>query len=100
METGLHEMAPGVYGVLTPSRFRRTIRDLARSAASAALLLFLVYCVSVAWDVLTDLGTVKLIDVRKAFEVVTVRDAILCVVGYRIAKDVLRALVARRQPQR
>jgi hypothetical protein len=65
-------------------------------ASTVALLVVFGYCMSVAWDVLHDLGRVSLADLTQALRVVSVRDAILCVVGYRVGRELLVALLQRR----
>lgn len=77
---------------------RQSWRTAARSVSTLALLALLAYCISVAWDVLQQLSAVRLLDVTDALRVVSVRDAILCVLGWKIAKELLRALVAVRRP--
>ncbi|MCW5891747.1 MAG: hypothetical protein KIT14_14535 [bacterium] len=75
---------------------RRPWRAAARVATTVGLLVLLGYCVSVAWNVLEQLAAVRLLDVSDALRVVSVRDALLCLVGYKIAKELLRALLAAR----
>ena len=68
------------------------IRRGARVAVVVALLALLFYCGQTAWAVLAELGRVKLSDVKRALDVVSVRDAILCLVGVAIGRELLRAL--------
>ena len=46
---------------------------------------------------LQGLGRVSVADVAQALRVVTVRDAILCVVGYRIGRELLTAMLHTRR---
>ena len=73
------------------------LKDVARIGAVLALLAVLAYCLHTAWDVLGRLGTVKLAECSHALEVVTVRDGVLCVVGYRIGIELLRAVTRLRR---
>lgn len=75
-------------------------RAAARFATTTLLLALLAYCVTVGWEVLQQLRAVRLLDLTDALRVVSVRDAILCVLGWKIAKELLRALIAVRQPPR
>lgn len=71
---------------------RDAIRKGARVVVVVALLALLLYCCQTAWAVLTELGHVKLSDVKRALDVVSVRDAILCLVGLAIGRELLRAV--------
>ena len=46
---------------------------------------------------LQDLGRVSVADVAQALRVVSVRDAILCMVGYRIGRELLVTLLQTRR---
>jgi hypothetical protein len=72
------------------------MRDAMRYAVVAALL---AHCLHTAWGVLGELGRVKLADCKNALTVVSVRDLVLCVVGYRIGSELVRAVVRARQSQ-
>jgi len=54
------------------------------------------YCMKTAWEVLQDLGRVSLADMAQALRVVSVRDAILCIVGMRVGRELVTALLQRR----
>jgi hypothetical protein len=84
------------YIVVEPAE-RDLVRRGARIAAAVAVLVAFAYCASIAWDVLQDLARVSLADVMQALRVVSVRDAILCVVGYRIGRELLVAIVRHRR---
>src|SRR5262245_19611903 len=71
-------------------------RDLRRAAVGAALVVLRGYCLTTAWTVLGQLGMVKLADCRHAFDAVSVRDAVLCILGYKIGIEFLRAVTRRR----
>lgn len=70
-------------------------RRALRVAAAAGLLVVFGYCAATAWNVLGDLARVSLADVAQALRVVSVRDAILCLVGYRVGRELLGTLVQR-----
>jgi hypothetical protein len=85
------------YIVVEPARGRDLIRKTARAATTACVLILFGYCLRTAWDVLQGLGRVSVADVAQALRVVSVRDAILCVVGYRIGRELLTALLHTRR---
>jgi hypothetical protein len=85
------------YIVIEPARGRDLLRRIARSVATAGVLILFGYCLRTAWDVLQGLGRVSVADVAQALRVVTVRDAILCVVGYRIGRELLTAMLQTRR---
>jgi hypothetical protein len=85
------------YIVIEPTRGRDLVRRTARAAATAGVLILFGYCLRTAWDVLQGLGRVSVADVAQALRVVTVRDAILCVVGYRIGRELLTAMLSTRR---
>jgi hypothetical protein len=84
------------YVVLEPVAARDVLRGGIRALATAALLVVFAYCVWTAWDVLQGLGRVSLADMAQGLRVVSVRDAILCVIGYRVGRELLTALLQRR----
>ena len=71
--------------------------NAARGLAVLALLALLGYCLHAAWIVLRQLEHVTLTDFKRALDVVSVRDAVLCVVGYRVGTELLRAVVRARR---
>jgi hypothetical protein len=85
------------YVVVEPAAPRDLARSAARTALMAALLVAFAYCARIAWGVLGDLGRVSLADLTQALRVVSVRDAILCLVGFRIGRELLVAAVQRRR---
>jgi hypothetical protein len=83
--------------VVPPSIFPASsrVRDAARFTAVIGFLVVLGYCASIAWDVLRHLANVKLSDCRHALDVVSVRDAVLCFLGYRLGLELLRSVTRR-----
>ena len=73
------------------------VRDGARFVAVLGFLVILGYCGSIAWDVLRHLANVKLSDCRHALDVVSVRDAVLCFLGYRLGLELLRSVTRKRR---
>jgi hypothetical protein len=74
------------------------LRDVVRGLTVLGFAGVLAYCLHTAWAVLRQLQYVKLADMKHALDVVSVRDAVLCGVGYRVGTELLRAAVrARRQ---
>jgi len=80
-------------------RAMAVIRECVRTTLVLALVVLLFYCVATAWSVLGQLGEVKLVDCRRALNLVSVRDVILCVLGYRIGTELVRAAIRFRRPQ-
>jgi hypothetical protein len=76
---------------------RLRLKAVARVLALVGFLALFGYSLTRAWVVLGELGHVKLVDLRNVLEVVTVRDAILCVVGYRLGSDLLQAALRARR---
>jgi hypothetical protein len=85
------------YIVVEPARERGLLPTAARVGATAATLILFAYCLDTAWDVLQGLGRVSVADVAQALRVVSVRDAILCMVGYRIGRELLVTLLQTRR---
>jgi len=73
------------------------VREVVRGVAVLAFLALLAYCVHAGWTVLRQLELVTLADIKHALDLVSVRDAILCVIGYRIGTELLRAVVRMRR---
>ena len=94
-------MGNGVFSWEAPLGFAPAtlarLKDAARVVAVLALLVILAYCVRTAWDVLGRLGMVKLSECSHALEIVTVRDGVLCILGYRIGIELLRAVTRLRR---
>ena len=75
------------------------LRDLARLAIVACAIFMVIYCLETAWSVLAELRSVKLSDCSRALTVISVRDAILCLVGWRLGTELLRAVVRAKRAQ-
>lgn len=71
---------------------RDALRKGARVVVILGLLALLAYCLQTAWTVLAELERVKLSEVKRALDVVSVRDAVLCLVGFAIGRELLRAI--------
>lgn len=84
------------YVVLEPLAVRDVVRGVVRFSTTAVLLVAFAYCCWTAWGVLQGLGRVSLADMAQGLRVVSVRDAILCLIGYRVGRELLTALLQRR----
>ena len=73
------------------------VKEATRSVAVLALLALLAYCLKAVWLVLRQLEHVTLADFKHALDVVSVRDAVLCVVAYRIGTELIRAAMRARR---
>ncbi len=82
--------------VLEPALPSEIVRCGLRAVATGALLVVFGYCAWTAWGVLEGLGRVSLADMAQGLRVVSVRDAILCLVGYRVGWELVSALLQRR----
>jgi len=78
---------------------RTLVREMLGVVAAVGLLVILVVCAQTGWQVLQTLGQVKLSDATHALSVISVRDAVLCVVGYRIAMRLVQVLIRNRRGQ-
>ena len=77
----------------------RIVRQMVRWGTTLAFVALFAYCARTAWGVLGQLGHVTLAEGLEAFRVVSVRDAILCMVGYQIGKELLAAVLRNRRPR-
>ena len=77
----------------------KLLREAVRAAAVLGLIALLGYSVLTAWTVLSQLEHVTLAECKHALDVVSVRDALLCVLGYRIGTELLRAVVRARRSE-
>jgi len=75
----------------------RIARRAARWGTTLAFVALFAYCAHTAWGVLGQLGHVTLAEGLEAFRVVSVRDSILCIVGYQIGKELLAAVLRNRR---
>jgi hypothetical protein len=85
------------YIVVEPTTHPEFARNALRWAATSATLVLFGYCLRTGWDVLQGLGRVSLADVTHALRMVSVRDAILCTIGYRIGRELLVAALQTRR---
>jgi hypothetical protein len=92
-----HTAAAAADYIVEPAHGRDLVRRVARAAGTAGILILFGYCLRTAWVVLQGLGRVSVADVAQALRVVNVRDAILCVVGYRIGRELLTAMLQTRR---
>ena len=72
-----------------------TVRKYLRHALAVAALLVTAYCGRTGWYVLQDLQRIKLVELRHVLDVLTVGDVVLCLVGYSIGRELLRAVLRR-----
>jgi len=79
------------------SPLRTFVREALAVVAAVGLLVVLVLCAQTAWQVLQVLGQVKLSDATHALSVISVRDAVLCVVGYRVAMRLVQVFIRSRR---
>ena len=89
--------ATAEYIVMEPVPPRALVRAAVRLATTLVSVVVCAYCLATAWDVLRDLGRVSLADAAQALRVVSVRDAILCTIGFRLARDLLTTLLETRK---
>src|SRR5262245_20147749 len=95
MDDTLHVRRSDTFTLVTePSE---TVRKVARNAFVLAALGLVAYAMVSAWHVIGDLRAVRLSDVAHALDSVSVGDAILCVVGYKVGAELLRAVTDRRR---
>ena len=93
-----HVEAPAATLELTnESPLRTLVREVLGVGAAVGLLVALVLCAQTAWQVLQVLGQVKLSDATHALSVISVRDAVLCVVGYRVAMRLVQVFIRHRR---
>ena len=93
-----HVEAPAATLELTnESPLRTLVREVLGVGAAVGLLVALVLCAQTAWQVLQVLGQVKLSDATHALSIISVRDAVLCVVGYRVAMRLVQVFIRNRR---
>lgn len=96
MQSALHQTVrawDGSYYVprITAEHMGRAGRTLAACLFAVALL----YCGSVAWDVLEQLRELKLIEVRAVLYRVSIGDALLTWLAYVFGRELLRSVLWR-----
>ncbi|HYV56166.1 MAG TPA: hypothetical protein VE911_01420 [Candidatus Nitrosopolaris sp.] len=79
------------------SPLRAFVREALGVIGAVALLVLLVVCAQTSWQVLQMLGQVKLSDASHALQIISVRDAVLCVVGYRVAMRLVQVFIRSRR---
>ncbi|HSV08836.1 MAG TPA: hypothetical protein VLI07_20135 [Candidatus Binatus sp.] len=98
MAWAMHQEAePAAAIELTRETPLRTLREMLGVVAAVGLLVILVVCAQTGWQVLQTLGQVKLSDASHALQIISVRDAVLCVVGYRVAMRLVQVFVRSRR---
>ena len=80
------------------SPLRAFVREALGVVGAVALLVLLVAWAQTAWQVLQMLGQVKLSDASHALQIISVRDAVLCVVGYRVAMRLVQVFIRKHRP--
>ncbi len=76
-----------------------TLRKLGRGVIVAGALGLLAYSAVTAWHVLGELRTVRLSDCARALDSVSVGDAVLCIIGYKLGGELLRAIARASRAQ-
>ena len=100
MRSSMRSMAADEdFSALESPAATRIMRLAARWGTTLAFLGLFAYCARTAWGVLGQLGHVTLAEGLEAFRVVSVRDTILCLVGYQIGKELLAAVLRNRRPR-
>ena len=89
--------APSVDATFGLAGFAAPLREVMRVLTVLGLVGVLAYCVHAAWTVLRQLEHVTLADMKHALDVVSVRDAVLCAVGYKVGTELMRAVVRTRR---
>jgi hypothetical protein len=54
-----------------------------------------VLCAQTGWQVVQELRRIRLSELRKVLDVLTVGDVVLCLIGYGLGKELVRAIVRR-----
>ncbi len=100
-EASMHAPFDGIFpigfSVLSTGREGPLLREAMRVAIVILAIALFGYCIKVAWDVLGQLEGVRLVDCMRALQVVSVRDAVLCLVGYGVGKELLKAVLGTRR---
>jgi len=72
-----------------------TVRKYLRRALALVAMLVTVFCARTGWYVLQDLQRIKLVELRHVLDVLTVGDVVVCLVGYGVGRELLRAVLHR-----
>ena len=89
--------AAAAFAVVEAGPGRDPIRRAVRVPLTLALLVAFAYCARTAWSVLNGLGQISIADMAHTLHVVSVRDLILCAVGWRLGRELLVALLRGRR---
>jgi hypothetical protein len=82
--------------LVEPIRGSDHFQTLGRFVVWAGIVAVFTYSSSVAWTVLDSLRRVSVADATAALRFVSVRDAILCAVAWRVGRALLQTLPRRR----
>jgi hypothetical protein len=86
----------GIYRV--PGLDADQMREVARIVARILITFVFGYCALVGWDVVQTLREVKLSQLRDVLSLVSVGDALLLLIGWSLAREIVRSLARRRSP--
>ena len=89
--------AAAAFTVVEAEPRRDPLRRAVRVPLTLALLVAFAYCARTAWFVLNELAGISLADMAHTLHVVSVRDLILCAVGWRLGRELLVALLRGRR---
>ena len=89
--------AAAAFTVVEAGSGRDPIRRAVRVPLTLGLLVAFAYCAHTAWHVLNGLSQISLADMAHTLHVVSVRDLILCAVGWRLGRELLVALLRGRR---
>ena len=89
----------GIYR--TPFTFDpERLRDVSRFALRTVILLAFLYTASIGWDLIQDLRTVKLYELRQVLRIASVGDLLLLWGAYLLAREFIRAMGRQRSSSR
>jgi hypothetical protein len=89
--------AAAAFTIVEAAPNRDPMRRAVRVGLTLGLLVAFAYCARTAWLVLNELGRISLADMADALHVVSVRDLIVCAVGWRVGGELLVAVVRGRR---
>jgi len=75
---------------------REASRRLGRALVAVLAVVAFAYCARAGWEVLQALRQVRLAELRQAAELLSVGDVLLCLIGYGLGKEILKAAIQRR----
>lgn len=89
----------GIYR--TPFTFdAERFRDASRFAFRTVILLAFLYTASIGWDLIQELRTVKLYELRQVLRIASVGDLLLLWGAYLLAREFIRAMGRQRSSSR